>query len=241
MSRAEEPPVAPSQDRPFGVGSLIVQRELWHEMLWAARPAVVVADDGNELVHWSPAGTVGCFATSRFFPGREHLPREERQLEALRTRQWHYRGFPSRGTKLTFVRDGAWSGVELTWDRDGAFAHWYVNFQLPPTRTATGYDTLDLVLDIVVASDWSWTWKDQEPFADAMRDRLFDADTEAAILDEAETIQQQIAARSGPFNPGWLDWTAPLEWQPPALPDGFADATATPPGATITLSSQPVI
>jgi hypothetical protein len=167
---------SPDNYRVFETGSLIIARELWDGLLWAARPVIVVTDDDDELVHWSPAGTIGCFATSRFFPGRENLPRDERQLAALRTKQWHYQGLPSRGAKLTFIRNHAWVGVEATWNRDGTFAHWYVNFQLPPTRTSTGYDTLDLVLDITVAPDWSWTWKDQDPFQVALREGIFDHD-----------------------------------------------------------------
>lgn len=225
----------------FEPGELITARELWDGLLWAARPAIVVADDGEDLVHWAPAGTIGCFATSRFFPGREYLARDERQLVALRTRRWHYRGFPARGTKLIFVRNDRWAGVEATWDSDGVFAHWYVNFQLPPRRTPTGYDTLDLVLDIVVFPDWSWEWKDEEPFGVAMREGLFGRDVEVAIREEAKRIQEQIESRTGPFEPRWRTWTAPPVWTPPALPDGFDDGAGTPPDAPITLSSAPLL
>lgn len=107
----------------FEPGSLIVAREVWDGLLWAARPAVVVSDDAVELVHWSPAGAVGCFATSKFFPGRDHLPREERQLVSLQSRQWHYCGVPARGTKLSFLRAGSWASIEATWHADGRFAH----------------------------------------------------------------------------------------------------------------------
>ena len=61
--------------RTFDAGETIVAREMWRGLLWAARPARVVADDGDELIHWCPAGARGCFATSRYFPGREGLPR----------------------------------------------------------------------------------------------------------------------------------------------------------------------
>lgn len=225
----------------FEPGSMIVAREVWHDLLWAARPAVVVSDDGVELVHWSPAGTVGCFATSRFFPGRDHLPREERQLVSLQTKQWHYRGVPARGTKLTFVRDDSWASIEATWNPDGSFAHWYVNFQRPIARTSSGYDTLDLVIDIMVARDWTWTWKDEEPFRAAIRREIFDADVEVAIGAEAERIQEQIESRSGPFDSRWIDWSPPREWPAPALPNGFADGAKAPAGAAITLSPDPVV
>lgn len=221
-------------------GSVLVAREVWHDLLWAARPAVVVADDGVELVHWSPAGTIGCFATSRFFPGRDDLPREERQLVSLETKQWHYRGVPARGTKLAFLRNESWASVEATWCSDGSFAHWYVNFQLPITRTSTGYDTLDLVIDMIVARDWTWTWKDEAQFRAAIRRGIFGTDVEAAIRAEAERIREQIDSRTGPFDAAWIDWRPHRDWPAPALPDGFANGAKTPPGATITLSPDPV-
>jgi hypothetical protein len=41
-------------------------------------------------------------------------------------------------------------------------AHWYVNFQRPMRRTAIGFDTFDLLLDLVIAPDLSrWDWKDE--------------------------------------------------------------------------------
>lgn len=225
----------------FEAGSHIIARELWDGLLWAARPVIVASDDGDELVQWCPAGAVGCFATSRFFPEREHLPREERQLTSLESRRWHYRGVPARGASLTFVATGHWASVAATWHPDGRFAHWYVNFQLPMDRWTRGYDTLDLVIDIVVAPDWTWTWKDVEPFKQAIERGIFESTVEEAVMAEAGRIERLVASRSGPFSPRWLQWTAPEEWAEPQLPADFADGAAIPPGATVTLSSDPIV
>lgn len=224
----------------FEAGSLIVARETWDGLLWSARPAVVVVDHGDELVHWAPAGTVGCFATSRFFPGREGLSREERQLVSLESRRWQYRGVGSPGAKLSFLRAGSWASVEATWYPSGEFVHWYVNFQRPLVRTSDGYETLDLVIDGVVAPDRSWAWKDREPFAAAIERGLFDPDVEAEIEAEAERVQQAVADEAGPFDARWLGWTPPGDWGTPALPADFAGGAGTPPGATVTLASRPV-
>lgn len=186
---------------------MIVAREAWDGYLWAARPATVVTDDGDTLVHWCPAGTIGCFATSRHVPGRSGLPREERQLVSLETR----------------------------------LVHWYVNFQLPLVRQADGYETLDLVLDIVVDPDSSWRWKDRAPFEAACKRKIFDVAVADAVEDEARRIQEEIAARSGPFDPRWSSWTAPADWSAPALPVDFAGHLGAPPGSVITLAKEPVV
>ncbi len=190
----------------FAAGQAIVAREVWDGLLWAARPARVVSDDGDELIHWTPAGVTGCFATSRYFPGREGLPPNERQLVSLESRQWHYRGVPARGTSLAFLRKGVWASIAPTWYPDGTFAHWYVNFQLPMRRHETGYDTLDLVVDIVVAPDWSWAWKDREAFDAAVERGIFGADIAESVEGEALGIQDQIREKSGPFDPAWARW-----------------------------------
>lgn len=225
----------------FDPGSLIVVREVWDGLLWAARPAIVVSDDGHDLVHWCPAGVVGCFATSRSFPGREHLPPEERQLVSLESREWHYRGVPGRGTKLSFVRAGEWASVEATWYPDGRFAHWYVNLQLPLERTAKGYETLDLVLDMIVAPDWSWAWKDVEPFKAALGRGIFEPEVEASVESQTAELVQEIESRSGRFSPEWREWVAPVDWPVPSLPEDFAAGVATPAGSTITLSPDPIV
>lgn len=36
---------------------------------------------------------------------------------------------------------------------------WYINFQRPYVRTAMGVETFDLLVDIVVRPDLTWTWK----------------------------------------------------------------------------------
>jgi protein associated with RNAse G/E len=220
----------------FEAASQIVVREEWDGLLWSARPVVVVSDDGEDLVHWNPAGTVGCVATSRSVPGRGDLPAAERQLLSLETRTWHYRGLAARGTSLTFVRTGSWASVAPTWFPDGRFAHWYVNFQQPIERRADGYDTLDLVIDIVVAPDGSWVWKDVEHFQAARKRGIFGSEIEDAVHREAERLVQAIEARSGPFSASWTEWRAPQDWAPPELPTGFAAGARTPPDAEISLS-----
>jgi hypothetical protein len=223
----------------FTPGSTIVAREVWDGLLWSARPARVVDDDGETLVHWMPAGALGCFATSRFFPGREHLPPGERQLVSLASRQWHYRGVPVRGTSLTFVRRDGWASIAPTWHPDGRFVHWYVNFQLPAGRWERGYDSLDLVLDLVVAPDWTWGWKDRAHFDDALARGIFDRSVADAIDAEAERVAQDITARRGCFDESWPRWTPPPGWDAPVLPPDFAAGLGAPPGSVISLDSEP--
>lgn len=213
---------------------------MWRGLFLSARPVIAVEDDGDRLVTWAPAGTVGCHGTSHGIPERVLLPRHERQLVTLESSIWKYRGVPSRGSSLAFLTRGSWACVVLTWLPDRTFLHWYVNFQLPLHRFARGYDSADLVLDIVVAPDRSWTWKDVEPYRSAIERGIVEPDHARAIEAESVNVQKAIEERAGPFGDKWLEWRPPANWPQPVLPPGFADGLPTPPGSIVTLDSVPV-
>src|SRR3546814_10598750 len=52
---------------------------------------------------------------------------------------------------------------------------------LPYRRTARGFQTMDLMLDIVVELDRSWKWKDVEDFEALLVNELIDAATDQQI------------------------------------------------------------
>ncbi len=222
--------------RRFSDGDLIVERHVWDGLLWAARPALVVSDVDDMLVYWRPAGTIGCSSTSRGIASRDHLPADERQLVSLESRAWLYRAVPARGSSLTFARDGSWASIAVTWRSEGTFLHWYVNFQQPMKRTPDGYDTLDLVVDLVVAPDWSAAWKDRRAFDTAIERGIFDTSVADAIEAEATSIEELITQRAGPFDAKWTSWRPPTGWDVPTLPDNFRRDLAIPPGASLNLA-----
>jgi hypothetical protein len=129
----------------FGTCTVVVAREDWHGYLHSAVPRLVVADDGSALVDWAPAGTVGVYASSRHYPGREHLPRNERKLLTLETCQWLYSSLASETNALNFLDDQKSSSTTLGWSQDGDFLGGYVNFQRPLMRTRMGCRRTDRV------------------------------------------------------------------------------------------------
>jgi predicted RNA-binding protein associated with RNAse of E/G family len=55
--------------------------------------------------------------------------------------------------------------VRLYWhEASNTFRGYYVNFQLPFKRSQCGIDTLDLELDLVIGTDYSFAWKDLEDY-----------------------------------------------------------------------------
>ncbi len=56
--------------------------------------------------------------------------------------------------------------VSLFWrDADNTFLGWYVDVLEPLRRTRLGFDTRDLILDVVIDPDRTWHWKDEDELA----------------------------------------------------------------------------
>jgi predicted RNA-binding protein associated with RNAse of E/G family len=218
---------------PFSTGTVIVAREDWHGYLHSAIPRLVVVDQGRALVDWSPAGTVGVYASSRHFPGREHLPRNERKLLTLETCRWLYTSAASETSALNFVDEEHPSCTTLGWSAEGRFLGWYVNFQRPIVRTERGYDSMDLVVDLVVAPSYEWHWKDEDDFEAAVRRGLVDEGQRPLVELEGERVLRLVAEREGPFGPEWTTWRPPGDWEVPQLTTGFSAGLECPAGANL--------
>jgi hypothetical protein len=218
---------------PFGTGSVIVAREDWRGYLHSAIPRLVVVDQGQAIVDWSPAGTVGVYASSRHYPGREHLPRNERKLLTLETCRWWYTSSPSETGALNFVDEEHPSCTTLGWSAEGRFLGWYVNFQRPIVRTEPGYDSMDLVVDLVVAPSYEWHWKDKADFEKAIQRGIVDEGERPLIELEAQRVLYLIEKRQGPFGPEWTTWCPPGDWEVPELTAGFGTGLEYPAGAVL--------
>ena len=184
---------------------MIIARDVWRGRLWSATPCTVVEDDGETLVAWVPAGTVIHASTSRGIPERDGLSRGDRQLLSMETGEWRDRDVAANVSGVNVVRAQRWSRVAPVWSATGAFLHWYVNFQLPPTRVADGFETMDLVLDLVVAPDGTWREKDREDFDAAVERGILEPSVVAAVATEAELVLAELAARTGGFDRRWYD------------------------------------
>lgn len=158
-------------------------------MTWPCR---VVRDDEELLVLYVPRETIGM--TWRRLPGAAR--------ELVET--------PWRRDMLRLMFPGLPYSVWLFWEgEDRAFTGYYVNFEEPFRRTPIGFDTNDHALDIVVAPDFRWMWKDRDEF-------------EALVAD---------GEHSGPFGESVRE-AAPTSWpssRPPARPSPATGPRGAPP------------
>ena len=111
-----------------------------------------------------------------------------------------------------------WSGAERN------FSCWYINIQEPFRRTAIGYDTQDLELDLIVYPDGQWELKDDE----LMDQRVLEGRWTAEHVADIRAIGAEIAGRLEKGERWWpLDWR---DWRPDptwAVPNSLPDEWAT--------------
>jgi predicted RNA-binding protein associated with RNAse of E/G family len=132
---------------------------------------------------------------------------------------------------LSFVRAHSWARVKVTWDPPGTFIHWYVDFQLQPRRFEGGYDTCDLVIDIMVLPDRSWSWKDRSAFEDGVGRGIFSSETRDQIFREAEAVIAEIESATGRFSDEWTSWRPAPDWPIPVLPENYVSGLERPEGS----------
>jgi hypothetical protein len=174
---------------------------------WCVPHRFVADDDGRLAVYCQP-GNEGK-RTRRGPEDRRYLERWVRG-DAPTDFDWAHTHV------LKLVRPEEAHTLEVYWDESWSFLGWYVNLQAPLRRTALGYDTTDWALDLVIAPDGTWRWKDEDDFAEARVLGVLDDEAAAAVRAEGERV---LAER--PWPTGWESWRPPADWEPLPLPDGW--------------------
>jgi len=111
-----------------------------------------------------------------------------------------------------------WDGPER------AFAGWYLNLQDPFRRTAVGYDTQDLELDVWMPSHGSWSFKDEELLEVRVREGRFTRDEVASIRTLGDEIGAMLDRGEQWWDESWTTWQPDPVWRGPALPGGWENA-----------------
>ena len=184
-------------------GQPIVRREVWRGIPKVACAASVVADTGALLAIHVPEGSPMAFAADFF--GAPH---------AWSTRdRWNGHGV------LQLQRPGEMHAVWVFWrGPQREFAGWYVNLQEPFRRTAFGVDTHDLELDIVIAPDGSWEFKDDERLEHWIERGRWTASEVAAIRAEGARIATELEAGRRWWSDEWAEWMPDPAESVPELP-----------------------
>jgi hypothetical protein len=207
----------------FEPGRVVLHRNTRRGRLAFVRPVRVVSDDERGLLLWMARDT----------PSIDEVAADGRRTRGMPFTEWvtlDYRLQEGRwqgpGILLFFPADADHSVWFFRTD-EGVFTEWYVNLEERAVRWAdadlAGVDVVDQDLDIVVAPDGSWEWKDADEFAErlALPEHYWVRD-EAAVWAEGRRVIKLIEAGDFPFDGTWTDWMPEPDWlNPPPLPDGW--------------------
>lgn len=186
----------------FAQGDEVVVRYItrFGGMVGMTWPYRVVRDDPDLLALWLPRGSRGMLWGNQ--------PGQPRQLVEG---EW-------RRDTLRLMYPGKPYSIWLFWEGEPRrFTTYYVNFEEPFRRTPVGFDTNDQTLDIMVAPDLSWSWKDREDFEALIASGQFSAEFAETVEATATSVLGLIESRAAPFDGSWLDWAPPAEWSNPVL------------------------
>jgi hypothetical protein len=140
-------------------GDAVVFRWLPHGRVSRVWPMTVVEDAPDLVALFIRAGTA---TKTRVRPDGSPLdhsvPYAERFHAPWRLGEgrWH------ANEMLMLTRPRTAHAFWAFYGEGGALDGWYVNLQAPLRRTQFGFDSEDHVLDIRVAPDLSWSWKDED-------------------------------------------------------------------------------
>jgi hypothetical protein len=203
----------------MSVETCVVQ-EVWRGRVWAARPHRLVRDDGDSAVLWFPRGTRWKAPTTT--PGRvREENRGERLAQCALRGDWVFRDAVWDVDTLVLLREGAWHAVWVSWLPSGEHWGWYVNLQRPFRRTALGFETMDLVLDLIVDPDRSWRWKDEDELETWVARGVCEPQLAERIRAEGLEVAGRAERDEPPFSEPWPDWRPDPGWELPMLPDGW--------------------
>jgi predicted RNA-binding protein associated with RNAse of E/G family len=192
-------------------GDQIVLREMWRGRVWTAMPAIVVEDGSRQRLFFIPAGTRFKYAVDE----------EGRELRLYRDR-WLLTDRDTVRHVLAFSWPGSAHAVLATWDHRWRFNGWYVNLEANVGRTGRFYDYVDHCLDVLIPPDRStWTWKDEEELAEAVRLGIYSEAQASAFRAEGERAARRVRGGDPPFDREWSRWRPDPAWPVPALPDDW--------------------
>lgn len=180
-----------------------------------AFPHTVVSDSDELTALYRAPGTV--WATPVFTERMEGFEKAaEGDLGPRGRRTW------DTHRVLVLMRPGdAYSPQAFFREEDDAFVGWYVNLQEPFRRSRLGFDTMDAVLDIVVAPDLSsWRWKDEHELERVVELGLAPRELADEIRASGEAVVDLIE-RGDVWWAEWASWSPDLGWSIPQLPEGW--------------------
>ena len=197
-------------------GDVVVYREIWAGEVMTALPMRLIDQTEDAVVLYLAPETN--FQAARA-PDGGRVRDLDNWVSVPRT--W------TGGSLVRVLQRDHWYAVDLEYDAERVFVGYYVNFQEPLRSTALGFDTVDLVLDLVIDPSGQGWMKDEDDFANAVAAGHIDARTAELLRAEAARLLRVVERDGSPIQAQeWLAWRPPSDWDAPTLLDGWRDVRA---------------
>ena len=201
----------------FAPGDSVVWRSVLRDerTVQTVWPWTVVQDDDKEVVLYLPAGTIGKRRTG--VRGGPH----DRMLLA-----WdggHADMTWKRTNVVRLYRAGDPYSLWLAFDATTRELAWrYINLEDPWLRTAIGFDSRDVYLDLVAGPDGDdWEWKDEDELAWNVEQGRIDAAHAVQIRADGERAVKAVRAMSSLDR--WRAWRPDPGWRIPTVPERWRE------------------
>ena len=205
--------------RRFAPGESIVWRSVddAEHVVSTVWPWTVVRDTPEGIVLYLPPGTVGKQRT-----GERGGPRGRLMVRWDGGHQdvtWH-----STNVVRLYQEGDAFSIWVARDVATGKLAWRYINLEEPWRRTAIGFDSRDLWLDLYTepGSD-DWLWKDEDEVEWLVAQGRIDGSFVARARALGEDAVARIRAGTTMLDPRWDAWQPDPSWGVPAAPDHWRD------------------
>jgi hypothetical protein len=192
---------------------VVLHRHFQGARLGLVKTAQVMADDDRGLLLWVPRGAPMLDRKAVDGRGLRAMPFSEWIVTETRLWETTWRG-PGI---LKVLPPGEDYSVWLFRHDSGEFRGWYVNLEEAGVRwddaTVAGVDIVDQDLDIWVEPDRTWSWKDEEEFAErlAYPHHYWVTDGDA-VRETGERVVKRIEAGEFPFDSSLLGVTGDPLW-----------------------------
>lgn len=129
----------------------------------------------------------------------------------------------SENRRLFLWRPHDCCAVSLFWrDPDDTFLGWYVDVLEPLRRAPCGFDTRDLILDVVIDPDRTRHWKDEDELTWRQEHGYNAPQAVEAIRNEGKRAVSLLEGHDPLFSDEWTLWRPDPAWGIPEVTEGWS-------------------